>query len=85
MWSGDFGMDQYVSWCLPTEALTLDVIWTKYEDFSKPQTNGVRARFDKRNQYLRARLDTCASVNIMPASVYKLVFQDLDCKNLAPS
>ena len=27
----------------------------------------------KRNQYLRARLDTCVNVNIMPASVYKLV------------
>ena len=39
----------------------------------------------ERNQYLRARLDTCADVNIMPASVYKLVFQDPDCENLAPS
>ena len=39
----------------------------------------------KRNQYLRAILDTCADVNIMPASVYKLVFQDPDCKKLAPS
>ena len=28
----------------------------------------------KRNQYLRVRLDTCANENIMPASVYKLVF-----------
>ena len=35
--SGDFGMDQYVSWCLPTEDLSLDVIWSKYEDFCKPQ------------------------------------------------
>ena len=25
----------------------------------------------KRNQYLRARLDTCGNVNIIPASVYK--------------
>ena len=39
----------------------------------------------KRNQYLRARLDTCAHVNIMAASVYKLVFQDPDCKKPAPS
>ena len=39
----------------------------------------------KRNQYLRARLDTCADVNIMPASVYKLIFQGPDCKKLAPS
>ena len=45
-WSGDFGMDQYVSWCLPREDLSLDVIWAKFEDFYKPQTNEVRVRFD---------------------------------------
>ena len=39
----------------------------------------------KRNQYPRTRLDTYADINIMPASVYKLVFQDPDCKKLAPS
>ena len=37
------------------------------------------------NQYLRARLDTCADVNIMPAIVYKLVFNDPELKKLAPS
>ena len=39
----------------------------------------------KRNQYMTARLDTCADVNIMPVSVYKLVFQDPDCKKPVPS
>ena len=39
----------------------------------------------KRNQYLRARLDICTAVNIMPPSVYKLVFCDPDLKKLAPS
>ena len=39
----------------------------------------------KRNQCLRARLDTCANINIMPASFYKLLFQDPDCKKLVPS
>ena len=38
-----------------------------------------------RNQYLRARLDSCADVNIMPASVYKLVFNDPELKKLAPN
>ena len=38
-----------------------------------------------RNQYLRAGLDTCADVNIMPASVYKLVFNDPELKKLTPS
>ena len=31
---------------------------------------------------MRARLDTCADVNIMPASVYKLVFHDPNLENL---
>ena len=38
-----------------------------------------------RNQYFRARLDIHADVNIMPASVYKLVFNDPELKKLAPS
>ena len=40
-----------------------------------------------KSQFLRARLglDTCADVNIMPVSIYKLVFQDPDCIKLAPS
>ena len=29
---------------------------------------------ENRNLYLRARLDTCANINIMPTSEYKLVF-----------
>ena len=38
----------------------------------------------KRNLYLRARPDTFANVNIMPASVYKLVFHDPELQKLAP-
>ena len=45
-WLGHFIMDLYVSWSLPKEELTLDVIWTKCEEFSKPQSNEVRACFD---------------------------------------
>ena len=36
-WSGDFGMDKYVSWCLPFAKINLDTIWTKFEEFCKPQ------------------------------------------------
>ena len=46
VWSRDFCMDQYMSWCLSAEDLSLEVILAKYEDFCKPQTNEVRARFD---------------------------------------
>ena len=38
-----------------------------------------------RNLYFRARLDTCADVNLMPASVYQLVFSDPNMQKLAPS
>ena len=39
-------MDQYVSWGLPTDQLTLDTIWGRFEEFCKPQSNEVHARFD---------------------------------------
>ena len=45
-WSGDFGMNQYVSWSLSPEELTLDKIWEKFEELFKSQSNEVRARFD---------------------------------------
>ena len=45
-WSGDFGMDQYVTWSLSTEDLMLDTIGEKFEEFCKPQSNEVRTRFD---------------------------------------
>ena len=45
-WSGDFGMNQYVSWCLPAAELILEPIWSKYEEFFKSQANEVQARFD---------------------------------------
>ena len=44
-WWGDFGIDLHVSWCLPPEEMWFDVIWTKFEEFCKPKTNDVRARF----------------------------------------
>ena len=45
-WLGDFRMDLYVSWGLPKEELTLDIIWDRFEEFSKPQSNEVRACFN---------------------------------------
>ena len=45
-WSGDCGMDQYVSRNLSSNELTLDTIWGKYEEYCKPQSNKVQARFD---------------------------------------
>ena len=42
-WSGDFGLDQYISWNLSNEDLCLDTIWQKYEGFCKPQANELRS------------------------------------------
>ena len=45
-WLGNFGMDLYVSWSIPKEELPLDAIWARFEKFSKPKLNEVRACFD---------------------------------------
>ena len=39
----------------------------------------------KGNQYLCARLDTCADVNLMPMAIYCLMFKDPDLRKLTPS
>ena len=41
--------------------------------------------YHTRNQYLQARLDTCADVNLMPMVVYCLMFKDPGLKKLIPS
>ena len=40
---------------------------------------------ENRSLYLRVRLDTCADLNVMPASVYKLVFRDPNLEKPAPN
>ena len=37
-----------------------------------------------RNQFLRARIDTGEEVNLMPVSVYKLIYHDQDLRKLTP-
>ena len=39
----------------------------------------------KRNQYLHARLDMCADINLMPMVVYCLMFKDPGLRKLTPS
>ena len=39
----------------------------------------------KRTKFLRARIDTCTNVNILPINVYKVLYKDPDCDMLAPS
>ena len=46
VWSGDFGIDQYISWDLTPEETSLEIIWQIFEEFCNLQTNEIRARFD---------------------------------------
>ena len=39
----------------------------------------------RQNQYLHARLDMSADVNLMPVAVYQLMFKDQSLKKLTPS
>ena len=68
-WSGDFGMDLYVSWNIPKEDLTLDAIWTKFEEFSKPQTNKVRAHFDLLTSFQQGNRNVDEWYNAVQAQV----------------
>ena len=45
-WSRDCRMDQYVSWNLQSDELNLETIWGIYEEYCKPQSNKIQARFD---------------------------------------
>ena len=85
-WSGDFGMDQYMSWCLPAEDLSLDVIWASYEDFGKPQINDVRARFDLLTSFRQGSqsfdewynaVQAQASVAKYPSEIASILHQDI--------
>ena len=53
-WSGDVGLDQYISWNLQNEELSLETIWKKFEEFCKPQANELRARFDLLTSFRQA-------------------------------
>ena len=55
-WLVDFGLDQYISWCLPQEELCFQIIWKKFEEFCKPQTNELRARFDLLTSFCRGEM-----------------------------
>ena len=68
-WSGDFGMDQYVSWGLPSDELTLDTIWEKFEEFCKPQSNEVHAQFDLLTSFRQGNCSIDEWYNMVQAQV----------------
>ena len=68
-WSGDFGLDQYISWNLSSEDLTLEVIWKKFEEVCKPQTNELRARFDLLTSFRQADMSVDEWYNAVQTQV----------------
>ena len=62
-------MDLYVSWNISKDDLTLDTIWNKFEEFSKPQTNEVRARFDLLTSFCQGSRNVDEWYNAVQAQV----------------
>ena len=42
-------------------------------------------RHKRKTNFLRARVDTCVDVNVMPLSIYWKLFKDADCTQIEPS
>ena len=68
-WSSDCGMDQYVSWNLPSSDLTLDIIWGKYEEYCKLQSNKFRARFNLLTSFRQGNCSIYKWYNAVQAQV----------------
>ena len=68
-WSGDFGMDHYVSWSLPKEDLSLDTIWEHFEEFCKPKANEVRAYFDLLTSFRQSTRSVDEWYNMVQAQI----------------
>ena len=81
-------MDLYVSWNVPKDDLMLDRIWNKFEEFSKPQTNEVRAHFDLLMSFCQGSRNmdewynaVQAQVNLAkyPPEMAKILHHDIFC------
>ena len=86
-WSGSDSSDTEDSFCLQ-----MKIHKTQISHLEVPKPVYLMANLvyclqehHKRNQYLWARLDTCADVNLMPMAVYCLMFKDPGLRKLTPS
>ena len=81
-------MEQYVSWGLTKEELKLDTIWTQFEEFCKPQSNEVQARFELLTSFCQGSKSVDkwynsvqAEVNLAkyPPETAKILHRDIFC------
>ena len=75
------------SFCLPLKVQSSNQAETKCVASQHLVTNleNVLEPHKKRTKFLRARIDTCANMNILPISVYRVLYKDPDCDMLVPS
>ena len=82
-WSGDFGLDQYISWNLSSEELTLEVLRERFEEFCKPQSNEVRARFHLLTSFRQGNRSVDELYNVAlamyPQETAKILHEDIIC------
>ena len=87
-WSGDFGIDQYVSLNLRNEEFALDGLWEKFEEFCISLSNEVRARFDLLTSFRQGErsVDDCynavqtqIALAKYPQETAKIVQRDIVC------
>ena len=81
-WLGDFGMDQYVSWGLLTDQLTLDTIWGRFEEFCKPQSKEVQARFDHLTSFRQGSHSVDEWYNAVQAQVNLAKYPPRNCQKI---
>ena len=68
-WSGDSGMDQYLSWNLPKEEVNSDTIWDRFEEFCKLQSSEARAHFDLLTSFQQGNKSMDEWYNVVQAQV----------------
>ena len=87
-WSGDFGLDQYISCNLSNEDLSLEMIWKKYKEFCKPQANELRAGFDLLTSFRQADMSvdewynavhTQVALSKYPPETAQILQRDIFC------
>ena len=82
VWSGDFGMDQYVSWWLSKDDMKLDTIWERFEDFCKLQSIEVHAQFDLLTSFHQGNKSVDEWYNAVQAQVNLEKYPPETVKNL---
>ena len=80
-WSGNFGMDQYVSWGLPTDQLMLDTILGRFEKFCKLQSNEVCTRFDLLISFRQGSRSVDEWYNVVQAQINLAKYPPRDCQD----